>query len=61
MTIEHFLLLQMLDLKIYLAFLASTFFLEPIPNHLNDWEVKEGLTLAPQTSYVVLKPWEEVN
>lgn len=51
----------MLDLKIYLAFLASTFFLEPIPNHLNDWEVKEGLTLAPQTSYVVLKPWEEVN
>lgn len=51
----------MLDLKIYLAFLSSTFFLEALPEHLDDWGVREGLTLAPQTSHVVLKRWEEVN
>ncbi|EGO03072.1 hypothetical protein SERLA73DRAFT_176590 [Serpula lacrymans var. lacrymans S7.3] len=52
--------LAMLDLKLYLAILGATFFLDKIPKSLDGWDINEGLTLSPKQSYVVLKRWSEV-
>ncbi|EIN09897.1 cytochrome P450 [Punctularia strigosozonata HHB-11173 SS5] len=52
--------LAMLDLKLYLAILSATFFLDKVPGHLDKWDITEGLTLSPKYSHVVVKRWDEV-
>jgi hypothetical protein len=51
----------MLELRMFLALVSASFFLDKVPEELDDSTGREAVTTHPTQSYVRPIPWSEIE